>query len=140
MGAKLRPLQLGVGVKGGGEIAGRLPQVILNANHDYVVIKTDQRNAFNLLPRRSILEGLLDLCPELAKFFVLTHGSGSDLVFRGDVVGSNSKGTGQGNNGSSLYYCVGINNMLIEIRDMCMTVIRAQHAGGNVPAVYVSAL
>lgn len=139
VGAKLRPLQLGVGVKGGGEIAGRLPQVILNANHDYVVIKTDQRNAFNLLPRRSILEGLLDLCPELAKFFVLTHGSGSDLVFRGDVVGSNSKGTGQGNNGSSLYYCVGINNMLIEIRDMCMTVIRAQHAGGNVPAVYVSA-
>jgi hypothetical protein len=139
VGEKMRPLQLGVGVKGGGEIAGRLPQVILHANHDYVVIKTDQRNAFNLLPRRSILEGLLEFCPQLAKFFALTHGSGADLVFRGEVVGYNSKGTGQGNNGSSLYYCVGIHKMLVDIQERCRGVLRGQYNRGIVPAVYVSA-
>lgn len=134
LGEQLMPLQFGVGIKGGGEIAARLPQLIMSSHPGYVVIKTDQCNAFNRMPRRMILEGVLKLCPQLAKFFVFGHSEAADLMFRGITIGKNATGLCQGGGASSLFYCCGFQSALNDINVGCKAIVERN---GN--ASYVSA-
>ncbi len=69
VGELLAPIQMGCGVSGGSEIAARMSQVFLGAHSGHVLIKTDFKNAFNLTPRRLMLEGLQAFCPRLIPWF-----------------------------------------------------------------------
>jgi hypothetical protein len=51
VGNLLAPLQLGAGIPGGSEIAGRPAQVMLNSQADMIVVNLDLANAFNTIPR-----------------------------------------------------------------------------------------
>jgi hypothetical protein len=110
VGAKLMPLQLGCGIQGGCEIAGRLGQIYIeNSPDNHVVLSVDLKNAFNTMPRRLMLEGLLDYCPSLSKWFLWAYGSGASPLVnsRGEVLGYSARGSRQGDPLGGLCFCVG---------------------------------
>lgn len=70
-GEKFTPFQYGVCVPGGCEYVARMAQISLDHKKSHVLLKTDFKNAFNLIPRQLILEGLRKMCPALIPFFLL---------------------------------------------------------------------
>eukprot|EP01039_Chlorochromonas_danica_P001693 gene1693-1849_t len=109
----LQPLQLGCGVSGGSEIAARLAQTFLDAHPNHVLIKTDFKNAFNLVPRNLIYNGLVDYCPEILPWFRWAYGGPSDLFdSQGIWVGSNQTGCRQGDPLAPLLFCSAIQDAL----------------------------
>jgi hypothetical protein len=77
---------------GGNEIAARMSQVFLDAHPGYVIIKTDFKNAFNLTPRRLMLESLQAFCHRLTPWFRWAYDEPSPLV---DSQGRNNVGCSQ---------------------------------------------
>ena len=78
----LMPLQLGSGVPCGVEVAARCNQLALDANEPvegdpFCLVSLDQQNAFNSIPRRTILDGLLELFPQLARWFIFPRRAAS---------------------------------------------------------------
>jgi hypothetical protein len=120
VGLQLAPMQLGCGISGGCEIAGRLGQIILDteSGNNLIVISLDIQNAYGTLSRRQILKGLFDFAPGLAKWFKWAYGSKTPLVYgEGQIVGWNSTGCRQGDPLSALCFCVGIQDLLREISE-----------------------
>ncbi len=118
VGDKLLPLQLGCSIKGGCEIGARLAQVVLDTDERYVLIKTDFKNAFNLIPRINLYNGIREYCPQLCKWFRWAYGSPSDLRdATGTLLGRSSTGCKQGDPLAFLLFCVGVQNCLININD-----------------------
>jgi hypothetical protein len=119
VGELLAPIQMGCGVSGGSEIAARMSQVFLDAHSCHVLIKTDFKNAFNLTPRRLILEGLQAFCPRLIPWFRWSYGEPSPLVdSQGHTVGSSQRGCRQGVPLAALLFCVDIQGALKEVSDL----------------------
>jgi len=118
LGIKLQPLQFCIGVAGGCEIAGRLPQLAMASFEGQVGIITDQKNAFGLAGRAKMLEGILKYVPSLARFFVFGHSGGAELVLNGKIVGHNATGTCQGGL-AVLFYPCGFHDILIQV-DACI--------------------
>jgi hypothetical protein len=119
VGELLAPIQMGCGVSGGSEIAARMSQVFLDAHSGHVLIKTDFKNAFNLTPRRLILEGLQAFCPRLIPWFRWAYGEPSPLVdSQGHTVGSSQRGCRQGDPLAALLFCVAIQGALKEVSDL----------------------
>eukprot|EP01039_Chlorochromonas_danica_P011798 gene11798-13280_t len=115
-GANLQPLQLGGGVSGGCEIAARMAQALWDAHPNNVIVKTDFKNAFNLVPRGLIYKGLEAHCPELIPWFRWAYGNPSDLLdSQGEKVGSNEKGCRQGDPLAPLLFCVAIQDTLKDV-------------------------
>jgi hypothetical protein len=116
VGESLLPLQLGCSIKGGCEIGARLAQVVLDSDERYVIIKTDFKNAFNLIPRKNLLNGVREYCPQLCKLFRWAYGAPSDLRdATGTLLGHSSTGCKQGDPLAFLLFCVGVQNCLINI-------------------------
>ena len=118
VGNSLAPIQLGCGVSGGAEIGARFAQTLFDLKSDkFVLIKTDFRNAFNSIWRKSIYEGLVKYCPRLLNWFRWAYGSSSILVdFDGNIVGSNESGCRQGDPLAPLLFCVGIHDTLESVQ------------------------
>ncbi len=109
VGELLAPIQMmGCGVSGGSEIAARMSQVFLDAHSGHALIK----NAFNLTPRRLMLEGLQAFCPRLIPWFRWAYGEPSPLV------GSSQRGCRQGDPLAALLFCVAIQGALKEVSDL----------------------
>ncbi len=118
VGSRLEPLQLGCGIPGGCESAARMAQVFLDNLPSHVLIKTDFTNAFNLVPRRRIFEGLQRFCPQLLPWFRWAYGAPSPLVnSQGVIVGSSETGCRQGDPLASLLFCVAIHPALQRLND-----------------------
>ena len=116
-GLLLHPTQLGVGTPSGCEIAGRIPQMLLDSRPDSCAILLDLENAFNRMRRGLIWNALLDMLPNLASFFRWAYGGPSDLRnSSGIIVGSSSTGVRQGDPLSSLFFALGMHLPLCEIR------------------------
>ena len=64
------PVQAGVGIPGGCEKAAVFAQLLYDRLDDSSLIKLDLKNAFNLISRRRILEGLIEYCPHLVGAFL----------------------------------------------------------------------
>jgi hypothetical protein len=70
-----------------------MSQVFLDAHSGHVLIEKDFKNAFDLTPRRLILEGLQAFCPRLIPWFRWAYGEPSPLVnSQGRTVGSSQRG------------------------------------------------
>jgi hypothetical protein len=78
-------LQLGCGIRGGSEIAGRLAQTAVDfclshrEGSKLVLINLDVSNAFGTVRRCDVLKGLIKYFPGLVKFFLWSHGRASPL-------------------------------------------------------------
>lgn len=121
VGQELAPIQLGCGIKGGCEIAGRMAPLIVNSDSNVGIISLDIANAFGTIPRELIMRGILKYVPELSKWFAWAYGCGSLLLHSsGTRVGFNSTGCRQGDPLAGLCFCVGFQFPLQEIQEMVL--------------------
>ena len=132
VGQQLKPIQMGCGVSGGSEIAARMAQVFLDAHPCHILIKTDFKNAFNLTPRRLMLEGLERYCPRLVPWFRWAYGGSSPLVDSlGRTVGSSQRGCRQGDPLAALLFCVAIQGSLVEVKELLQHVCDEATSGSR---------
>jgi hypothetical protein len=111
------PVQLAVGTPGGVEIAGRLCQVMYDYDADYCTGSLDMKNAFNSLRRRFTYQGVCKYCPKLERLFRSVYGGPAVLRdSNGTVVGQSATGVRQGDPLAFLFYCAGIQDFLLELR------------------------
>jgi hypothetical protein len=110
----LTPHQYAIGTKDGMSIVAGLAQQGFNNG---TVSTFDARNAFNMIKRESVFEGLKKYAPECIGVFKLFYGN-PNMVYtgRGYFVGEISTGVIQGDALAMLYYCVAIAPMLTEIQ------------------------
>jgi hypothetical protein len=128
VGRALLPLQLGVGMKGGSEIAGRLAQVMLDADPTTAVINLDISNAFNTIPRKLMWKGVCETCPELCRWFQWAYGAPTELrLSDGSVACMSETGSRQGDPLASLIFCLGFQYGLRELS------ARLLHLAGSLP-------
>jgi hypothetical protein len=125
VGGKLEPLQLGCGISGGCEIAGRLGQVILDSDRDMCAIKLDIKNAFNSMPRKVMWKGIQEFAPELSHWYMWAYGEESELrSSKGELLGTSATGCRQGDPLSPLCFSVGLQAALREIQAMIKEICR----------------
>lgn len=128
VGSALLPLQLGVGMKGGSEIAGRLAQVMLDADPTMAVINLDISNAFNTIPRKLMWRGVCETCPELCRWFQWAYGAPTELrLSDGSIACMSETGSRQGDPLASLIFCLGFQYGLRELS------ARLLHLTGSLP-------
>ena len=73
----LTPVQVGVAIKGGAEIAIALARLVLHKHRSWAMIADDKKNGFNAVSRESIFKGLRQWFPQLiplARFFYSRQG------------------------------------------------------------------
>jgi len=114
VGEQLLPVQVGVGIPGGCEKAAVFTQFLYDKLEDSALIKLDLKNAFNLISRKRILDGLSQYCPQLIKAFLWSYSEVADLVDSdGNHLGTNEVGCRQGDPMSPLLFCVGMQECLL---------------------------
>lgn len=119
VGQHLLPLQLGCGIRGGCEIAGRMGQLVLDSHPVIVAISLDLLIAFQSIPRALMLRGILRYAPRLAKWFCWAYGGSSPLILSdGRVVGRSATGCRQGDPLAALCFCVGLQFTLEDIKQL----------------------
>ena len=96
----LSPFQLGIGVKGGVEVAAHLVQtavrVVRRGDADLVVQTVDFANAFNTVSRVAIAAEIDNHLPELSKYVRWAYGGASPLFSGGSKVVDATSGVRQG--------------------------------------------
>lgn len=116
LGNRLSPLQLAVGVSGGVEIAAVL--VDLGNRPGYATMSIDMSNAYNSLRRKEAQAGILEFVPELQHLYYWTYKTRITLHGRdGTKIGDALSGLVQGLPDSTAYFAIGIQPMLIAIRE-----------------------
>lgn len=103
--------QLGVGVANGAEAVTHMTRDYLQwckANPDYVLLKLDCENAFNLISRTKVLEALMDKYPILFPFADMVLSRQNPLYFHNFDVMYCSVGTQQGCPTSPMAYAAGM--------------------------------
>lgn len=116
IGKALLPLQLGVGMRGGSEIAGRLAQVMLDADPSMAVINLDISNAFNTIPRKLMWRGVCETRPSLCRWFQWAYGAPTELrLSDGSIACMSETGSRQGDPLASLIFCLGFQYGLREL-------------------------
>jgi hypothetical protein len=115
----LQPLQLGVGVRGGVEIAAVLADLgyhMQDGAEGSATMSVDIKNAYNSMRRRRIYNGLLEMVPSVAQFFSWMYGGAIQLKnSRGAGIGVAESGCLQGDPLSSLYFAVALHPVLRDI-------------------------
>ena len=94
----LAPTQLGVGVKSGAECLIHEVDLVYRAHQsdkNFVILKIDYRNAFNLVDRQVFLDSIHDNFPELYNYVVSMYGVQAILTFGSKCIRS-EEGTQQG--------------------------------------------
>ena len=110
----LMPHQYAIGTKDGMSIVAGLAQ----QGFKHGTVSTfDARNAFNLIKREKVFEGLKQMAPECIGIFKLFYGN-PNMVYtgRGQFVGHIYTGVIQGDALAMLFYCVAIAPLLTEIQ------------------------
>ena len=121
------PLQVGVGIKGGAEIAVAVVQLALQRHRDWAVFSDDKSNAFNTVTREAIYRGLKEWFPELIPTFRLFYARSGKLFSVGkagrqlatDEDGlpySSTEGCTQGDPLGPFYWAVGYHFTLLEVQ------------------------
>ena len=113
------PIQHGVSTSNGSEILIHHIQLLLDRHPDWVVLKTDVRNAFNSISRRAIAERLLANFPSLMPHFRRMYGHSGSLVFATDsehVILSSEEGVHQGDPLGPFLFAVGIHDLVSRVQ------------------------
>jgi hypothetical protein len=117
--------QFGAYAKGGAqEIVHRARSFCRSATGGEVIATFDFRNAFNAIHRSALAAAVSDLAPDLARLFAFEYGEQSDLLFRatgsdGETVASlvpSRCGTRQGSASGAVFFCLGIQHILDQVR------------------------
>ena len=130
-GKVLAPLNLGVGIPGGAEIvvhaanlyarllrARQVGAISLEDDDDpYCMLATDFTNAFNTLHRREMAAAIDERFPDLLPLFNWSYGHGAALrLGTGFRVCYSSTGVRQGDPLGPLFFCLGIQRILEEMK------------------------
>ena len=109
---ELRPVQLGVGVRGGAEAACHAVREYMqqHVDDDRLLVKLDMRNAFNSVNRAHILETCARRCPEISKLAGLSYGRPSTLLI-GNTIISSSTGVQQGDPLGPLLFALSVDDI-----------------------------
>ena len=113
------PIQHGVSTSNGSEILIHHIQLLLDRHPDWVVLKTDVRNAFNSISRRAIAERLSANFPSLMPHFRRMYGHSGSLVFATDsehVILSSEEGVHQGDPLGPFLFAVGIHDLVSRVQ------------------------
>ncbi len=124
VGKQLAPLQLAVGISGGVEIAATIAGLLPAINDSqppedsyFATMSIDIKNAFNSLRRSFILQGLRRYCKGLIPLFMTVYNQQVNLRWSdGSIIGQASTGVFQGDPLSSLYFAVGIQQLLFRLQ------------------------
>ena len=136
VGGQLAPLQFGVGVSSGCEIAGRSGQLVQGAapEENLVGISVDLKRAFDYLRLGLQLQGLIDFAPTLLRWFSWAYARPSPIFYEGEQVGMSATGVRQGDPLAPLCFSVAIQPLLLKILAAVQGVVRSKvhmsvHAG-----------
>lgn len=109
---KLKPIQLGFGVKGGAEALVHAVRSFCTAKHEgpMALVKFDFGNAFNMLFRKFMLGEVKDICPELLPLLQQAYRLFSNLYYLDEPLLS-KRGFQQGDPLGPPGFCIGIMRM-----------------------------
>ena len=126
-GHALLPVQLGIGVKNGAEIGGRMAQLVFDSGDNLVLLSLDNNeNGLNTIPRGLICTGLAKYASELLHWFQYAYGP---LFCQDVLVAHMATGCKQGGTFGFLLYAVGFQSTLLAAGDTLTTRIRDQASG-----------
>ena len=119
------PLQVGVGIKGGAEIAIATVRVALQRRPDWAVLSDDKTNGFNSISRESIFRGLRRWFPELIPTARLFYARQAALLYVGrdgrqlatderDAAFYSAEGCTQGDSLGPFLFAIGYHSALLE--------------------------
>ena len=97
--------QLGVGVKGGAEVAVHTTRSFFYANPDAVGLQVDFTNAFGMVDRAAVLSAVKAQCPGIFRWVATCYSAPSTLFYRGSRIPCSS-GVHQGDPLSPLLFCL----------------------------------
>ena len=97
--------QLGVGVKGGAEVAVHATRSFLYANPDTVGLQVDFTNAFGRVDRSTVLSVAKSQCPAIFRWVATCYSAPSTLFYRGTRIPC-TLGVHQGDPLSPLLFCL----------------------------------
>ena len=115
------PHQVGVGVPGGCEAAVHATNLILNlfgTQDDFVLLKVDFENAFNLIDREAFLSQIAIHFPSLLPWVSYMYANHSHIIF-GDMVISSQSGVQQGDPLGPLLFSLPLLLIIEEIKKEC---------------------
>ena len=128
LGSAFAPLQWGIGIPGGSEIAAHICSLFNAAMEEeneatvgrelLCIQQVDFENAFNSVGRRAIFDGLSEAAPGLTTYFRWSYGSASPVYTRdGDVLCESATGVRQGDPLGPLFFCAALQPLLLELQN-----------------------
>ena len=126
LGSAFAPLQWGIGIPGGSEIAAHvcsLFNAVMEEENEAIgrevlcIQQVDFENAFNSVGRRAIFDGLAEVAPGLTTYFRWSYGSASPVYTRdGDVLCESATGVRQGDPLGPLFFCAALQPLLLHLQ------------------------
>ena len=117
--AYFAPLQHGVSTPGGSELVTHHIQLLLESRPDWVLVKTDIKNAFNTIKRSSLHKEVLSKFPAILAHFEQMYGNSSPLVYvkgKETVIISSEEGVHQGDPLGPVLFALGIHPTITKIQ------------------------
>jgi hypothetical protein len=115
LGNKLESLQFGIGKPRGAQLSVKHSQ-LASSNGDSILVG-GCRNTFNEMRLLPIFIGLLKYCPEIIR--MASELSIAIENHKGEIIGYSSTGSTQGCPWGFFNFCVGFQNVLIDIENKC---------------------
>jgi hypothetical protein len=116
---RLRPFQVGVGVKSGAEVLVHTARQWLGRNREEqekVFVMLDLKNAFNSIDRWAIRQGIRRTFPAAAPWIDFCY-AGSTHIVLGDELLTSSRGVQQGDPAGPAIFALGIHEDVEEAKD-----------------------
>ena len=113
------PLQHGVSTEGGTDLLLHHIQLLLEANNDWIVLKTDAKNAFNSIHRSHLLQQVMKSFPTLTNHVMQMYSGFGPLVFLQNnipVILSSQEGIHQGDPLGPVLFSLGIQQTLVDLQ------------------------
>ena len=112
-------LQHGVSTEGGTDLLLHHIQLLLEANNDWIVLKTDAKNAFNSIHRSHLLQQVMKSFPILTNHVMQMYSGFGPLVFLQNnvpVILSSQKDIHQGDPVGPVLFSLGIQQTLVDLQ------------------------
>lgn len=119
------PLQHGVALKGGSELLFHHISLLLESNRDWVMLKTDIKNAFNTVERAHLLSEVAKSFPDIYLHVYQMYSRSGPLIFRNgnDVhVLSSQEGIHQGDPLGPILFSLALHPILLDLQSKHTTI------------------
>ena len=115
------PIQHGVATECGTELIVHHIELLLQHNPDWVVLKSDVRNAFNSISRQQMLEQVVGSFPDILNHVAQMYGRISPLVFMQGITPvtiESAEGVHQGDPLGPVLFATAIHSVLKDLQEM----------------------